>query len=134
MPGIEFHAQFIESLLNNTPLKRLGEITGMTAGILLGLISFFVVVLARLYIVIIYYLIYPFLLLFTGWYLHAGWGILIPLYLWILLGWSLPLIGGSVYRYFIVDSKRRFLSNAFGHYIAPEVVASLSNNPEELIL
>jgi hypothetical protein len=50
------------------------------------------------------------------------------------VAWLFPLFGGALYRYFIVDSKRRFLANAFGHYIAPEVVANLSLNPEALML
>ena len=38
------------------------------------------------------------------------------------------------YKYFVIDRNRRYLTNAFSHYISPEIVKQIADNPELLDL
>lgn len=89
---------------------------------------------ARVWVSAIFFVILPFILLFVSWYLMAAKGLLLDVWTYFIVADISALIGGYIYRYFVVDANRRFLSNAFGHYISPDIVKQLSKDPESLSL
>lgn len=40
----------------------------------------------------------------------------------------------TLFNYFFEGREKRFISNAFGHYVSPDVVSQLADNPESLSL
>jgi len=47
---------------------------------------------------------------------------------------SVFLVAERIYSYAFVDREKRFIRKAFSHYISPEVVNQIINNPERLTL
>jgi adenylate cyclase len=92
------------------------------------------VVYANVWIIVLVFLLLPFVIIFASWYLMAAHGILLDVWTFAFVAGVSSLIGGSIYRYFVVDASRRFLSKAFGHYISPDIVKQIAANPESLSL
>ncbi len=134
MPGIEFHANMIESLIKNTPLRPVSQWISYITLIILSFLTFLVAVYASVWMITSIFLFFPFVLLFTSWYLLASQGVILDVWTFCFVAGISSLIGGSIYRYFVVDAEHRFLSNAFGHYISPDIVRQLSANPDSLSL
>lgn len=134
MPGIEFHANMLESLMQNTPLQPINERWSNAILAICALSTFLVAVYASIWVATIVFVSLPFLIIFASWYLMAAHGLLLDVWTYTVVAIMSSLIGGSFYRYFVVDANRRFLSSAFGHYISPDIVKQLSANPELLSL
>lgn len=134
-PGVEVHANIIESVLQNDFLKRpdwlrildVGMILG--SGLLFGLFSLFFKPIAQGvvlacgiggYLVVDYYL-----------FSHMG--------LWVnsvypVVNQIFVFSGIIVYRFAFEEQEKRFIKKAFGQYLAPAVVNRLMDNPSLLKL
>lgn len=136
IPGVEIHATIVDNLLAGDPLKHdiLTEI-GITisliivGGILLSLllacsgpIKGAVGALAILLVAISG----NYLLLFKSGNIV---GLTYPL-LTIVLIWLLVTLA----NYFLVERQKQFIQGAFQHYLAPQVVEQLLQNPKQLSL
>lgn len=136
IPGVEIHANIIDNLLSGDPLKHdiLTEI-----GITISLILFGGILLSLLLarsgplmgafgalVILLAAICGNYLLLFKNGNIV---GLTYPL-LTIVLIWLLVTLA----NYFLVERQKRFVQGAFGHYLAPQVVDQLLQNPQQLSL
>ena len=133
MPGVEFHANMLDSLLQG---KFLREQTDRELIISLILLVLFLVVFffrfpTRLSAIV-------FFCLFIGVFIFARWvfaahGIVINLFAYFI-SITTTFVVSTLYRYFIVNKKRRFIELAFSRYLAPEIVQEIRDHPDKLKL
>jgi adenylate cyclase len=135
-PGVEIHATIIDNMLNNDFMHfdKFSE-----AGI-----SYFILVPVSILI--------SFILIFSG-PVPAGFitiasicGIFITNYFFIfknniIAGFSFAALSIGIlcmtiiiFNYFFREKEKKFIQNAFSHYVSPEVVNELIKNPEKLSL
>lgn len=135
MPGVEIHAQLLETILTGATLTRphyaLG--TEILAGALLGLIM--IVLVPRLGTLPVLFLgaTLAFLTYQAGWYLFDTRGLLIDVVYPLLAGLSvyLTLVFTNYWR---EEQQKREIRSAFQHYLAPSLVERLANEPSLLRL
>lgn len=135
-PGVEIHASIIDNMLNNDYFiyDRLSEL-GITYTILIGcgilitlLITFSGPLLAGILTIFSFFSIFTinYFFLFKNNQLigvsYPGFSILIQCTILITT------------NYFLRDREKKFIKNAFSHYIAPEVVNEIIKDPEKLSL
>ncbi len=133
-PGLEIHANIIDNILNDRILHRpdwmaIFDVMAMISfGILLGLIlprvealSGFIVTAGIFsgHILICQYLFQKGLVL----------NLVYPLVITLLI-----YVGITAYRYVTESGQKKFIREAFSHYLAPSVVKQLIESPEKLIL
>ncbi len=135
MPGVEVHAQLLETVLTKTFLSRpnyaLGAELVMTA--LAGLLVVtFIPVLGAAFTMALGALV-AVALIGLSWYLFVEHS--------TLLAVAYPLIGSTaIYvpmvfaNYFKEESERRQVRGAFSQYLSPELVEQLAANPDQLVL
>jgi class 3 adenylate cyclase/CHASE2 domain-containing sensor protein len=130
MPGVEFHAHMLDALLTDTYIQDAPNfsLTWLTLLFLSGI--FFTLRLrwgiTLLFFTLIWYIIFSrFLFGTTGYLIDV---------MMVLSGCIITCIVTLMYRYFFTEKDRRFIEHAFSHYIAPEVVKSISQNPKKLQL
>lgn len=132
MPGIEFHANMLDSLLQGrylAPLSNTSAWVGMILFSLLLIVSFYffstqvsVVILCLYSIAII-----------VGGRILLQYGVFVNIFPLFLLGGVTFLIS-YVYKFFITNKDRRYIERAFSHYIAPEIVRRIAEDPESFRL
>ncbi len=94
MPGVEFHANMLESLLKNTPLQPLGLWSEVFLILLFAGVGFSLVVWARFWKCLVWVLVAPVGLFFLTAYLHTGQGILVNIWIIFFVGIFSPILGG----------------------------------------
>ncbi len=135
-PGVEIHANIIDNLISGDPLKH----------------DIFTEIGITFSLIIIGGLSLSFLLAHSGALIGAiGGGILLSImvvgnYLFLfknasLIGITYPLITLIVIslvvtlsNYLMVERQKQFIQGAFRHYLAPQVVEQLLQNPDQLTL
>ncbi|MBI1239785.1 MAG: CHASE2 domain-containing protein [Alphaproteobacteria bacterium] len=135
MPGVEILAQASEQLLDGTYLRRPDYVAGIEA--LAALVLGAIVVALALWASALWTL--PLALLAIGaiaagsWTAFADWRMLVN-----PVAPSLAIAAGFLTAAYIAharhDSQRRFVREAFGHYLAPSVVSALARDPRRLKL
>jgi adenylate cyclase len=135
MPGVEVHAQILESVLTNATLSApdWSKLAEMTAALIIGMA---LVVLAPM--------------LGPGWLLLSGAAIVSALIgtSWyyftqqrLLIDFTFPLLSSLVIYLTLVftnfvkeQAQRRQIRSAFGQYLSPTLVEQLAQSPEKLVL
>lgn len=131
-PGVEIHAQVIDSILKNKFLFRptFAPIYGLTLIISLALILGVVIPLisaVRGAVLVIL--------------LFLGLASLDFFFFFRIKGWWMPFVypalqmgavyfAVTIYRYATEEREKRFIKDTFGRYLAPSVVEVLTKNPE----
>jgi adenylate cyclase len=135
LPGVEVHAQILESVLSRSVLSRpsWGLDVELFAAFVLGLIIIAVAPLFGPISLTLFGTVIFFVLVGTSWYYYAGER--------VLLDFTYPLISStSIYlvlvfsSYFREQSQRRQIRSAFSQYLSPALVAQLAQSPEKLVL
>jgi adenylate cyclase len=135
MPGVEIHAQILESVLTRTVLSEPNWSIGaeLIAAMLLGLVIIAIAPLFGPTMLFLFGTVILALLVGTSWYFYASQR--------ILLDFTYPLISSaSIYltlvfsSYFREQSQRRQIRSAFSQYLSPALVAQLAQSPEKLVL
>ncbi len=135
MPGVEIHAQLLETILTGTTLTRPHFALGaeIIAGALLGLVM--IVLVPRLGTIPVFALgaALAFLTWRAGWYLFDTRGLLFDVVYPLVAGLSvyLTLVFANYWR---EERQRREIRSAFQHYLAPSLVERLAKEPELLRL
>ncbi|MEZ4528582.1 MAG: CHASE2 domain-containing protein [Desulfobacterales bacterium] len=134
-PGLEIHANAVDNILSKDFLKKpdwmfLFDIAGlMFSGMLLGLL------LPRMSMemgtVTVFVLFSGYILLAQ--YLFSAHGLIITL-IYPLLLMLILYTGITVYHFFRESRQKKFIKDAFSHYLAPSVVKKLIESPENLEL
>lgn len=132
MPGIEIHANAIQTILDGAYLRHqsLVEFTGLT-GILTA-----IAVAAFMYVPVIYGAVvlilevaaFPFIakLAFAG-------GIILDL-IWPVFAIFTAYLAVIAYRNFTEFAEKRKLRNAFAHYVSKDLIENVISNPDALKL
>src|SRR5579862_256021 len=135
MPGVEVHAQILESVLTNSLLVNPAYAIGA---------EIVVAVLIGLAIIIAAPLLSPTIVVVLGAFLIAGL-IGLSLYLFVaqnlLIDFTYPLISSwliylalTFVNYFREQKQRQQIRSAFGFYLSPHMVEQLARSPEKLVL
>jgi adenylate cyclase len=135
VPGVEVHAQLIESILTNTVLIRPHYAVGVEVvlTLLVGLAIIILVPMLGALPVAITGAITSGVLLAGSWYLFDQKRILIDVVL--PLGSSLAIFFVLTFiNYFREEIQRNSIRGAFGQYLSPALVQQLTQNPEMLHL
>lgn len=136
IPGVEIHATIVDNLLAGDPFQYdiLTEI-GLTISLILGGGILLSLLLARsgplrgalgALVILLAAVGGNYLLLFKN---GSIVGLTYPL-LTILLVWLTVTLA----NYFLVERQKQFVQGAFRHYLAPQVVEQLLQNPQQLSL
>src|SRR5580692_7350715 len=135
MPGVEVHAQILESVLTKSLLVNPAYAIGA---------EIIVAVLIGLAIIIAAPLLSPTIVVVLGAFLIAGL-IGLSLYLFVaqnlLIDFTYPLISSwliylalTFVNYFREQKQRQQIRSAFGFYLSPHMVEQLARSPEKLVL
>jgi adenylate cyclase len=135
MPGVEVHAQILESVLTKTLLNHPNYAIGA---------ELIVAVLFGLAIIIVAPLLSPTIVVVLGVMLIAGL-IGLSLFLFVeqnlLIDFTYPLISSwliylvlTFVNYFREQKQRQQIRSAFGFYLSPHMVEALARSPEKLVL
>ena len=135
MPGVEIHAQILESILTRIVLSEpaCGIGAELIAAMLLGLI---IIALAPMFSPMVLSCSAPRssrLLVGTSWYFYASQRILIDFDLsaGVQPAIYLTLVFST---FFSEQSQRRQIRSAFSQYLSPALVEQLAQSPEKLVL
>jgi adenylate cyclase len=135
MPGVEVHAQVLESALTNSLLTYPGYAIGaeLLVAVLVGLAIIMLAPMLRASIVIALGAVVIAALIGVSWYLYSQYNLLID--------FTYPLLAsGFVYltlifvNYFKEQKQRQQIRAAFGFYLSPALVEQLARSPEKLVL
>ncbi len=135
MPGVEVHAQVLESALTKSLLTYPNYAIGaeLLAAALVGLAIIIVAPMFRASIVIALGAIVIAALIGASWYLFSQYN--------LLLDFTYPLMASLfVYltlifvNYFKEQKQRQQIRAAFGFYLSPALVEELARSPEKLVL
>ncbi len=135
IPGVEVHAQILESALTKSLLTYPNYASGveLLVAVLVGLAIIIVAPMLRASIVITLGAIVVAALIGASWYLFSQYN--------LLLDFTYPLISSLVVyltlifvNYFKEEKQRQQIRAAFGFYLSPALVEQLARSPEKLVL
>jgi adenylate cyclase len=135
IPGVEIHAQVIEHILAGRSLVRPDYAVAIeeTIVIVLGLLLAAILPRVTASWAAACGLLTIAALFLSGWLAFRTWGLLIDTaYPALALGCLTAAITFYVYRG--VEAQRTAIRSAFGHYLAPEVIADIIADPNKLEL
>ena len=132
IPGVHIHAAAVEAMLDGTgvtlvspPVRVFIAAAAATASAVLALALSPVIAVVALFAVLT--------LLFGASVLTLAGGRWLPVAVPAFAAAS-ALLGGQLARFFYQERKRVRIQRAFGHYLAPSIVAQLSESEEEIKL
>jgi adenylate cyclase len=131
MPGVEIHANFIEMALRQDYLREFSYIKFLIIFFILSFLLFFMNLSMKPTFSIIINLLLLVGYLGYSYYLFVQKSLLIPtLEIPVLI--VVIYIAGLIFQYLKTLQERKFIKHAFGHYIAPELVDELLQDPKKL--
>ena len=131
MPGVEIHANFIETVLRNNYLNKYPISLYFLFFFIVTLLLFILNSLIRPSISVFINFIFIIVYIWFSYFLFSTKQIFVPI-LEIPTVIFIIYILGLVYQYIQILRERKFIKHAFGHYIAPELVEELIKNPKNL--
>ena len=134
-PGVEVHANVIEQVLNESYLLRPAVTRGAEAIFIFAAGLFFIIVSPFVGIVVSVLLCFFIISIaaFGAYYAYIEHGLLIdPVY--PSLAVLMIFISSTVMSYARAEARRKQIRNAFGMYVAGDVMQDLERNPEKLQL
>src|SRR5258706_6134075 len=135
MPGVEVHAQILESVLANSLLAYPNYAIGaeLLVAVLVGLAIIILAPMLRASTVVALGAVVVAALIGASWYLFSQYN--------LLLDFTYPLMASLfVYltlifvNYFKEQKQRQQIRAAFGYYLSPALVEQLARSPEKLVL
>ncbi len=135
MPGVEIHAQVLESILTNSMLSQPSYAVGaeLGAAFVLGVAIIVLAPILGPMLLLLFGATFIALLVGTSWYLFTEQKLLID-FTFPLLS-SLLIYLTLVFTNFVKEqAQRRQIRSAFGQYLSPALVEQLAQSPEKLVL
>ena len=135
MPGVEVHAQVLESALTGSILSQPNYAIGaeILAAILFATAIIWLTPILRPILLLTFGSVIVCFLIGTSWYFYA--------YRNLLIDFTFPLVSSTgIYlvlvfsSYFSEQAQRRRIRSAFGQYLSPALVEQLAQSPEKLVL
>ena len=135
MPGVEVHAQVLESVLTKSLLVNPAYAIGaeLIVAVLLGLAIIVAAPMLSATIVVVLGACLIAGLIGLSWYLFAAHSLLIDFTYPLMSSWLIYLVFTFV-NYFREQAQRRQIRSAFGQYLSPALVEQLAQSPEKLVL
>jgi adenylate cyclase len=135
MPGVEIHAQILESILTNSLLSRPNYAIGaeLLAAIVLGLAIIIAAPLLPAAIVVALGALLIAGLVGVSWYFFVAHNLLIDFTYPLMSCWLIYLVL-TFFNYFREQQQRQQIRSAFGFYLSPQLVEQLAKSPEKLVL
>jgi len=135
MPGVEVHAQILESVLTNSPLSYPEYAIGaeIVLAVLCGLGIIVAAPLLSATVVIGLGALLIAGLIGLSWYLFVAHSLLIDFTYPLMSSWLIYLVLSFV-NYFREQKQRQQIRSAFGYYLSPHMVEQLARSPEKLVL
>lgn len=132
MPGVELQANAVETILGAEFLKHqsaLGFALVLGVLILASVAAFlFLPILISSAVLVLELIAFPF---YAQWQFNHG--VIVDL-IWTVFALIVAYLASLAYRNFTEFKEKRYLKNAFSHYVAPAVVKSLMEQPDALKL
>ncbi|MBU0987084.1 MAG: adenylate/guanylate cyclase domain-containing protein, partial [Proteobacteria bacterium] len=134
-PGLEIHANIIDSILKNDFLHKPGwaaiydilaiVVSGLFLGIVLPRSGVISGALAGIFVFVGHIALCQYLFSAKGWVLNLVYPLFVTVFIYVAI---------TAYRYLVEASQKKFIKNAFSTYMAPSVVNQLIQSPEKLVL
>src|SRR6201982_992233 len=134
-PGLEVHAQVVESVLTNSLLTYPNYAIGaeLLVAVLGGLAIIIAAPMLRASIVIALGAILVAALIGASWYLYSQYNLLID-FTYPLMSTLFVYLTLVFVNYFQEQKQRQQIRAAFGYYLSPALVEQLARSPEKLVL
>jgi adenylate cyclase len=135
MPGVEVHAQVLESALTKSLLTYPNYAIGaeLLVAVLMGLAIIIVAPMLRASIVIALGAIVVAALIGMSWYFYSQYNLLID-FTYPLMSSLFVYLTLIFVNYFKEQKQRQQIRAAFGFYLSPALVEQLARSPEKLVL
>ena len=135
MPGVEVHAQILESVLTKTLLTHPNYAIGaeLIVAVLFGLAIIIVAPLLSPAIVVVLGVLLVAGLIGLSLFLFVAHNLLIDFTYPLMSSWLIYLVLAFV-NYFREQKQRQQIRSAFGFYLSPHMVEQLARSPERLVL
>ena len=135
MPGVEVHAEILESVLTKSLLVNPAYAIGaeLIVAVLLGLAIIVAAPMLSATIVVVLGACLIAGLIGLSWYLFAAQSLLIDFTYPLISSWLIYLVFTFV-NYFREQKQRQQIRSAFGFYLSPHMVEQLARSPEKLVL
>jgi adenylate cyclase len=135
MPGVEVHAQILESVLTQALLARPNYAIGaeLVAALVFGLAIIIAAPMLPASIVIALGALLIAGLVGMSWYFFAAQNLLIDFTYPLISCWLIYLVLTFV-NYFREQRQRQQIRSAFGFYLSPQLVEQLAKSPDKLVL
>ncbi len=131
MPGVEIHANFIETVLRNDYLKRFLIIPYLLITFIVTILLFIFNSLIRPTISVFINIALIIGYILSSYFLFSTKHIMIPILEIPILIITIYIVG-LVLQYIQTVKERKFIKQAFGQYIAPDLVDDLIKDPKKL--
>jgi adenylate cyclase len=135
IPGVEVHAQVLESALTKTVLSQPAYTRGaeLCIAIILGIIVIWLAPMFGPVTLVIMGAVFAALLAGTSWYFYTQHRLLID-FTYPLLSTTLIYLTLIFSNFVREQAQRRRIRSAFSQYLSPALVAQLAQSPEKLVL
>ncbi len=135
MPGVEVHAQILESVLTKALLTHPNYAIGaeLLLAVVLGLAIIIAAPMLPASIVVALGVLLIGGLVALSWYFFAARSLLIDFTYPLFSCWLIYLVLTFV-NYFREQKQRQQIRSAFGFYLSPQLVEQLAKSPEKLVL
>jgi adenylate cyclase len=135
IPGVEIHAQILESALTKSSLTYPNYAVGveLLVAVFVGLMIIIVAPMLRASIIIALGAIVAAALIGTSWYLYSQYNLLID-FTYPLISSALVYLALVFMNYVKEQKQRQQIRAAFGYYLSPALVEQLARSPEKLVL
>ena len=135
MPGVEVHAQVLESALGHSVLSEPDYALGaeLLAALLLGAVIVWLAPILSPALLLVFGAVIVALTVGASWYFYIHDQLLID-FTYPLLSSLLVYLTLMFSNYFSEQAQRRRIRSAFGQYLSPALVEQLAQSPEKLVL
>ncbi len=134
MDGVELHAHFLDGLLQNKMLTPIPDQTMWITTILLAIFSTILYFLLPKFISPIFAIVMMVAILWVSRYLYDIQRLLVDIFPLFLAGGILTFPMTFIYQFFVVDREKRYIENAFSHYIDPKMVEMIDMEEVKMVL
>lgn len=122
MNGVETHAHFLDGLLQKKILTPAGDGIIFLIAIFLTILTSLIYFYIPKYLSPIFAIVITLLTIYVVRYAYDIYRTLFDILPLLLSGSVLTFPMTFIYRFFVVDREKRYIENAFGHYIDPKMV------------
>jgi adenylate cyclase len=135
MPGVEVHAQILESMLTKSMLSAPNYAIGaeLCAALLIGAVIVWLAPILSPFVLLAFGALVTALVVGTSWYYYTQEKLLID--------FTYPLLSSFLIYFTLVftnyigeQAQRRRIRSAFSQYLSPALVSQLAQSPEKLVL